>query len=207
MTKSERLLYVVSLLRGREKISINDLCRLCGISKRTVYRDIRSLKQANITINCDRGYFLTEQNVFPELKLNSDEQELLGFCLNYTPLNRSAHFTRKLAEIESKIISCLNGTKRKKLGRYLVGSLSNNDRLISDQDQTLKRFFEALLTHRGLSVRLKPNGRTFVGLKPVGLSVENDQWLLCLTDNVGCKTVRIPLNLVEAIDLTELTVD
>ena len=118
MTKSERLLYIMGLLRNREKITIDDLSRICGISKRTVYRDIRSLKQAQVTIDCDQGYSLSEQNIFPELKLDRDEQELLGFCLNYTPLNRSAYFTRKLAEIENKLINCLNGSKRKKLGRF-----------------------------------------------------------------------------------------
>ncbi|MEW5925613.1 MAG: HTH domain-containing protein [Candidatus Zixiibacteriota bacterium] len=203
MTKSERLLYVMSLLRNREKITIDDLSRICGISKRTVYRDIRSLKQAHITIDCDQGYFLTEQDIFPELKLDRDEQELLGFCLNYTLLNRSAHFTRKLAEIENKLIICLNGTKRKKLGRFLVGSLSNKNQIISDQDQILKNFFNAMLAGHGLCIKLKPGGRTFRGLKPVGLSIETEQWLLCLTDNIGCRTVKIPLNLVETLDMAE----
>lgn len=193
----------MGLLRNREKITIDDLSRICGISKRTVYRDIRSLKQAQVTIDCDQGYSLSEQNIFPELKLDRDEQELLGFCLNYTPLNRSAYFTRKLAEIENKLINCLNGSKRKKLGRFLVGSLLNKNQNMADQDRIIKDFFSAMLSGQGLSITLKPGAKTFLGLKPVGLSIEADQWLLCLTDNFGGRTVKIPLERVERLNMSE----
>lgn len=203
MTKPERLLFIVNLLRSRERTSLAQLSTQCRVSKRTIYRDLLSLQRLKVNVCCDHGYFLDEQHLFPELKLTEKERELLGFCLNYTPLNQSNHFAGKLAEIESKIIAALNGGNQKKLSRYMVGAIPKLCRLSADQDAVLECFFDAILNHRKISVRLKPHDKEFSGLRAVGISIEDSAWHMCLTDSIGNKTVKIPLDKVRSVAVSD----
>jgi len=203
MTKSERLLKIVRLFRRQHKISLDELSRTCDISKRTVYRDILTLKQLDFEICFDDGYFLDGQTIFPELKLDDEEAELLGFCLNYTPLHQSPHFRRKLAEIERKIIRNANFGKCHKLGRHLVGFTSDNNHITAEQDRVLQGFVDALLRHKLISAHLKPSGKEFDGLKAAGLLIENSAWNLVMSDKVGKKMVKIPLDKVAKLVLSD----
>ena len=199
MTKPERLLYIINLLRTRKRTSLARLSAQCRVSKRTIYRDLLSLQSLNVDVCCDHGYFLKEQHLFPELRLSKEEQELLGYCLNFTPLNTSNHFARILAEIESKILGVLNNGNRKKLGRYLVGAKPDGSLLSADQDDVLKCFFEALLNQQKIVVFLKPHDKKFSGLRPAGILIEDIQLFLCMTDDIGRKTVKLPLDMIRSL--------
>jgi len=191
------------MLRRRDRLSLDDLSRKCRVSRRTIYRDLVSLKRLNIRILCDHGYCLAGQDILPELNLSEEERELLGFCLNYSPLGYSPRMVRKLAEIEAKIIANLSGRDCKKLGRYLIGYSSESGRLSEESDEILDCFIGALLRKDRLCVTLKPHNKEFSGLKPAGLLIENSSWQLCLTDDYGHKVIKIPLEKVSWLTIAE----
>jgi len=89
MTKSERLLYILGLLKVRKKITIEQLSEKCDVSRRTVYRDMVSLSNMNIPIYCDHGYGLARDISIPTLNFTKYELEILGFSLETSLLQSS----------------------------------------------------------------------------------------------------------------------
>ncbi|RME19381.1 MAG: HTH domain-containing protein, partial [Candidatus Zixiibacteriota bacterium] len=47
MPKSDRLLYILNLLRTRRNLNAARLAEECGVTERSIYRDIISLSEAN----------------------------------------------------------------------------------------------------------------------------------------------------------------
>lgn len=61
MSKTDRLLFILNLIRSRRNLKARDLAKECEVSERTIYRDIMDLSSANIPIYFDDGYkFLTD---------------------------------------------------------------------------------------------------------------------------------------------------
>ncbi|MCK4225051.1 MAG: HTH domain-containing protein [candidate division Zixibacteria bacterium] len=107
MSKYDRLLYVLNLLRGRPGLSASQLARECEVSERTIYRYITSLSSANIPIYFDKGYRLLSDAFLPPLNLTPDDYLVLKMALsssvfaNRSPLRKQAKSV--LAKIEANL--------------------------------------------------------------------------------------------------------
>lgn len=80
MRKSERLLQLLVLLRGRRRASTaNDLASRLQVSERTIYRDIQSLQLSGVDIAGEAGvgYSLRPGSGIPPLMFNEKELEAL----------------------------------------------------------------------------------------------------------------------------------
>ena len=84
MRKTERLLYILSLLRTNHWLRATDLARKCGVSERTVYRDVISISEANIPIYFDGGYRLLHDGFLPPVNLTDSESDFLLSLLRST---------------------------------------------------------------------------------------------------------------------------
>ena len=194
MTKAERLLFIVNLFRVRKAISLDELAQECEVSKRTIYRDLISLSDLNIPVYFDRGYRLARDVSLPALNFTSEEEEIIGFCLQNSPLCRSQHFRSILRNIELKILSAVPGKTRGCLCRLLVCPESRAAPLPEGQDSLVIRFMQALLRKNELCLMLKPGNKVFEGLYPVSLEVREDDWQFCMTDNEGARTISVPID-------------
>jgi len=58
MTKAERLIYLVNMIKNRGAIYVKDMANECGVSDRTIYRDMKSLSRMNIPLYNQNGYRL-----------------------------------------------------------------------------------------------------------------------------------------------------
>jgi predicted DNA-binding transcriptional regulator YafY len=116
MAKYDRLLYILNLLRTRKNLNAARLAEECGVTERTIYRDIISLSEANIPIYYDKGYKYASDNFLPPLNFNIDEYLALKTALESSPLYKSG-FSRKLMKsIKTKIEACLTpAVKREKI--------------------------------------------------------------------------------------------
>lgn len=89
MTKSERLIFILSVLRGNKVLKAKDLAQKCGVSERTIYRDIISISGINIPIYFENGYKLINQNFLPPINFTSAEADfLVGILLPRTKYGR-----------------------------------------------------------------------------------------------------------------------
>jgi predicted DNA-binding transcriptional regulator YafY len=84
MRKMERLLYILSLLRTNHRLKASDLARKCGVSERTIYRDVISISEANIPIYFDGGYRLLHDGFLPPVNLTDSESDFLLSLLRST---------------------------------------------------------------------------------------------------------------------------
>lgn len=107
MSKYERLLQIVNLLKARRYQRVEDLARECAVTERTIYRDIASLAEAGIPIYFDRGYRILPEAFLPPLNLTAEEYFLIRTGLNSSPLmehpNNRVLRNRLLAKLESSL--------------------------------------------------------------------------------------------------------
>lgn len=79
MRRADRLFQLVQLLRSRGFTTAEKLAREVGVSKRTIYRDIRDLELSGVPVRGEAGvgYQLERGFELPPLTFNSEEIEAL----------------------------------------------------------------------------------------------------------------------------------
>lgn len=74
MSRAARLFKIIELIRGSPHHNALSLAEKCGVSERTIYRDISELSQIGIPIYFGENGYQIEKSRFPmELKLSLDE--------------------------------------------------------------------------------------------------------------------------------------
>lgn len=114
MHKYDRLMYILNSLRSRKNLSANRLAEECGVTERSIYRDILSLSEANVPIYYDRGYKLASDNFLPPLNFDLDEYNCLQIALESTPLARTDKYQSLVRRIKAKVDSGLSETVKNK---------------------------------------------------------------------------------------------
>lgn len=193
MTKAERLLFIINLFRIRARVTLEELALECGVSKRTIYRDLLSLSSLEIPIYYDDGYRLAADISLPALNFTEDEQELLGYSLRSSPLLRSSRLEDKIRNIELKILSAIPNKKKARLNRLVVNPKTITDKLSRAEDKIITDFLKALIKKEELRVSLKSGKKKYDGLYPVSLEIRGKKWRLLMTDKNKSRTVSVPL--------------
>lgn len=103
MSKYDRLLHILNMLRSRRNLNASRLAEECGVTERSIYRDIISLSEANIPIYYDHGYKLASDNFLPPLNFDFEEYTCLRLALESTPLSKTGRQAEVLKRIKAKI--------------------------------------------------------------------------------------------------------
>ncbi len=103
MPKYDRLLYILNLLRSRRNLNAASLARECGVTERSIYRDILALSQANIPIYYDRGYKLASDCFLPPLNFGHEEYQLLKMVLESSPLRITGKYSELADQVMAKV--------------------------------------------------------------------------------------------------------
>ncbi len=109
MTKSSRLLTVLNLIRSNRVMTTSQLARECGVTERTVYRDIQSLGEAGAPVYYDKGYRLLGSAFLPPLNLTTDEYLALRAAIQGSPLMEMKSYIQELKSVTAKIDAAMNG--------------------------------------------------------------------------------------------------
>ena len=109
MTKSSRLLTVLNLIRSNRVMTTSQLARECGVTERTVYRDIQSLGEAGAPVYYDKGYRLLGGAFLPPLNLTTSEYLVLRAAVQGSPLMEMKSHARELKSVTAKIDAAMNG--------------------------------------------------------------------------------------------------
>jgi predicted DNA-binding transcriptional regulator YafY len=107
MSKYERLLHVLNLLRSRKNLRAVDLAKECEVSERTIYRDLVDLSSANIPIYFDDGYKLLTDAFLPPLNFSLEDYLTLKAGLTSTPLVKQSSLAKSARRVLAKIESSL----------------------------------------------------------------------------------------------------
>ncbi len=114
MTKHDRLLYILNLLRARKSLNASALAGECSVTERTIYRDLISLSEAEVPIYFDRGYKLASDSFLPPLNFNFDEYQAIKLALESTPLRKTARYGEALRRVRAKIEAGLNDSVKQR---------------------------------------------------------------------------------------------
>jgi proteasome accessory factor B len=107
MSKYDRMLHILNLLRTRRNMNAERLAHECGVTERSIYRDIISLSEMNVPIFYDNGYKLASDNFLPPLNFSLDEYNLLKLALESSPLIQTDKYRGIYHGVRAKIESCL----------------------------------------------------------------------------------------------------
>lgn len=114
MSKYDRMLFILNILRSRRNLTAGNLASECGVTERSIYRDIISLSEANIPIYFDHGYKLASNNFLPPLNFSYDEYNCLKMALDSTPLGNTEKYQPVIRKIRAKVDAGLSGAVKEK---------------------------------------------------------------------------------------------
>jgi predicted DNA-binding transcriptional regulator YafY len=114
MHKYDRLMFILNSLRSRRNLSAAKLAEECGVTERSIYRDILSLSEANVPIYYDRGYKLASDNFLPPLNFDLDEYNCLQMALESTPLKKTDKYQALVKRIRAKVEAGLSESVKSK---------------------------------------------------------------------------------------------
>jgi len=114
MSKYDRMLFILNILRSRRNLTAGNLANECGVTERSIYRDIISLSEANIPIYFDHGYKLASNNFLPPLNFSYDEYNCLKLALDSTPLGNTEKYQLVIKKIRAKVDAGLSDIVKKK---------------------------------------------------------------------------------------------
>ncbi len=205
-TKAERLLYLINLIKSRHDLTSKELAEKCGVSERTVFRDLNSLASANFPIYYDNGYKFLEGAFLPTLNLTDEEFSALQFAFEFSPLKSNAplfHLAKDIcAKLEtakstpsSEMSRCRNHTQK-------TEATPAND--LSKFSTMFKLLNLAIAQKKAVKIKYRKRGnRTMETLiEPYALVQKNPQWqVLCFCH--GCNRIAFyDTNKIENISLT-----
>ncbi|HDL01898.1 MAG TPA: YafY family transcriptional regulator [candidate division Zixibacteria bacterium] len=113
MNKYDRMLFILNLLRTRKNMNADKLAEECGVTERSIYRDIISLSEMNIPIYYENGYKLASDNFLPPLNFSIEEYQLLKTALESSPLIKTDKYSKIYKSLIVKIDSCLSDNVQK----------------------------------------------------------------------------------------------
>ncbi len=206
-TKAERLLFIINLFRVRKKISLRELANECGVSMRTIYRDLAALSDLNVPIYSDDGYKLEKKIFLPPLNFTDEEMELLGYCIRSSQLMNNRHFRNVLRNIELKILSVTDCCNKDKLNKRLYRAECSDECLDQNHSKAIEKFLEAYLYRSTVSLCLKGNNGRFRELVPFSMNIEKSDGVLTFTKQGNGKRLEFQLDEIEDIECLPTTYD
>jgi len=118
--RTERLFAIAEYLRGRRSgVTAEQLAERFGVALRTIYRDLDSLRSAELPVRADRGrgggYALDRGYSLPPVNFTAREAAILIRAGGWLSQMRILPFTRTLASALDKVQSALSKSAQREL--------------------------------------------------------------------------------------------
>lgn len=115
MTKTERQLKILMFLQSKNKWTVNAMAKHFGISRRTVFRDLRDIQELNVPMEYDPegGHKLMEGYKVPPLMFTRKELSVIGIALSFMQTQSNEGMAKDATEVELKINSALGDDEMK----------------------------------------------------------------------------------------------
>jgi predicted DNA-binding transcriptional regulator YafY len=139
MSKYDRLLYILNLLRTRKNLNAASLATECGVTERSIYRDIIALSEANVPIYYDNGYKLATDNFLPPLNFDFDEYNSLRLALESSPLTRTGKYAPLLKRVKAKIDANLPQAVKEKKRHAVSTTVIDID--VAGEEEKAEQFY------------------------------------------------------------------
>jgi predicted DNA-binding transcriptional regulator YafY len=105
--RSERLVKLLELLGSNAGIQASVLARECGVSERTLLRDLNALTEAGFPVYFDRGYRMAAPALLPAVTFTVDEALALGLAAKQVGRPTAGRVARALGIAAEKLQQAL----------------------------------------------------------------------------------------------------
>jgi predicted DNA-binding transcriptional regulator YafY len=104
MQKSIRLLKIVELCSRKRMMTAPRLAQMCGVTERTIYRDLQALGELGVAIAAENGYRVISFHSLPQFHFTHLEQVVLTLALKNLPLHLDKELTRIAGGLLNKLL-------------------------------------------------------------------------------------------------------
>jgi len=206
MTKAERLLYLITLIRSYRNLTSKQLAEKCGVSERTIFRDINSLAAARFPIYYDRGYKFLDGAFLPTLNMTEEELSVLKLALEFSPIKSNSSMMQLGKSIQAKLEAAKKKPESERSDR-LNGTANGEPASGNGAGAFLGmcRLLAAAIDERkavGIGLRTSGNRVVETLAEPLALIRGGPKWkVLCFSQDCG-RTVSYDLSKIEHISPT-----
>jgi len=214
MSKYDRLLYILNLLRSRNKLRASDLAKECEVSERTIYQDIIDLSSANIPIYFDDGYKLLTDAFLPPLNFDLDDYLTLKLALESSPLSQQSPLKRSAKRVLTKIDTNLSSGLKAKLSEISAEGEKEPVKIDVKSTSDFSKFslwfnlIEQAILHNmtiKLSYESLDSGETIREVDPYGLIFRRHAWYFIGFCHLRQKIRIFRINRIKKISLLNKT--
>lgn len=183
MRRADRLMQIVQILRDGALHKAGDLAAVCGVSLRTIYRDMETLAASGVPIEGERGigYRVTAAITLPPLNLTMTELEALHLGLGAVQNSGDPDLSAAARALAAKIDAVLPEDSSRAPSQTGFAIYPFADAARGFQHLPLLR--QAVRTRQKLVITLGGKDRT---VRPLQL----DYWGRVWTCVVWCETRR-----------------
>ena len=196
LNKTERLFALVLLLQNRPNMSSRDLSEHFGVSRRTIFRDLRTLGESGVPLTYAEqgGYEILEGYQLPPLMFSAREAATLLIGTEFTTLQPDASLRTDAGAVAMKIRSVLPESVRDYIDRLQErtvlapfnetqgrgGATGDEQGLWFDLSEAIARQRRVKMTYYVAS----RDEETVREVDPLGLVYYSDHWNLIAYDHL-----------------------
>jgi predicted DNA-binding transcriptional regulator YafY len=168
-SQAARLHDVIRILEARYGVTVDELAEECGVTRRTIYRDLDAIRDAGYPLDSDQevdGHtlyrFMTGYKKSPPITFSLDELLTLYLCRNQLGFLKGTPFEDDLEAIFGRIRSSLPPRSVAHLERIAEAGAPKFQGVkdYSEKKEILERLRKALLLQRQIDVAYTPARRT-----------------------------------------------
>ena len=195
LNKTERLFALVLLLQNRPNMTSRDLAEHFGVSRRTIFRDLRTLGESGVPLAYAEsgGYEILEGYQLPPLMFSAREAATLLVGAEFTKLQPDPSLQTDADAVAMKIRSVLPDSVRDYIDRLqertVLSPFNETERLGATGDEQGRWFelSEAVARQRKVKMTYYVASRdeeTVREVDPLGLVYYSDHWNLIAFDHL-----------------------
>ncbi len=203
MTKSERLMFLVNMIKNRGTALVSEMARECEVSQRTIYRDVNSLLRLNFPLYYDNGYRLARDVSFPFPGFGSEDIELICYSLRNNPLSKHPFFGQRFQVIEQGIKARFHGRGGSRTDNLFLFEEERHFVEKTRESDIIATFLKAIRERRKVTLRLFDSDSGNGVCIPMAIKLKNSEpYLMAIAAGEGLVR-EWPISSVDSIRLTD----
>ena len=179
MHKAQRLVQLIMLVNERRTFTVQELADECGVSRRTMIRDLAELSELGIPlyseVGANGGYRVLREKVLPPISFTEHEAMALFFACQSLRNYKSLPFNNEVQGALRKFFHYLSSDLKRKI-EHMQQRLTFWIPPHELDVPYLKEILEAALEQRIIEIRYEAGTAQKRRIQPLGLYTMNGLW-------------------------------
>lgn len=140
MSKTAKVLQLISLLTRRQLVTMKDIKTVCGIPERTAYRYLNTISELDIPVFYDRekhGYCLSRTVSYADPQFDADEHVMLQLALALLSERVRTTQSDRIDRLKSKLLAMSPVRIENMLSNLATTKLSESEDLVPALNELL----------------------------------------------------------------------